>query len=111
MCLVRTKWNNKVKSWGRGRRSASRQKHHTQDRQDRGEGRAHSRIPGVRPVDSGLHMSELLLVVSHSFFSGFVSEYHYFHCVDKKSGTLIKLLKSCRAASRVSRCLTPEFPQ
>ena len=111
MCLVCTKRNNKVKSWGRGRRSASRQKHHPHDRQGRGEGRAHRRIPGVRPVDSGLHMSELFLVVSHSFFSGFVSKYHYFHCVGKKSGTLIKLLKNCRAASRVSRCLTPEFPR
>lgn len=28
MCLVCTKRNNKVKPWGRGRRSASRQKHH-----------------------------------------------------------------------------------
>ena len=84
MCLVCTKRNNKVKSWGRGRRSASRQKHHPHDRQGRGEGRAHRRIPGVRPVDSGLHMSELFLVVSHSFFSGFVSKYHYFHCVGRK---------------------------
>ena len=99
-----------IKKWNPGERQKVSLKREAspRDRQGPGEGRAHRGVPGSDPLLAQVYTRQLSLVVSHSSFSGFMSEYEF---VGEKREALIKLLENCRAASRVSRCLTPEFPQ